>query len=88
MQVKYRNTFVRDINKIHDNKLLSKVETSIKEIENAESLRKIRNLKKLRKSKTPYRVRIGNYRIGFIYDKETVHLVNFKHRKNIYKQFP
>ena len=38
---------------------------------------------------TFYRVRIGDYRLGFeLIDKETVLFILVSHRKDIYKYFP
>jgi mRNA interferase RelE/StbE len=46
------------------------------------------NLKKLSGYKSAFRVRIGDYRIGVIIEKNTVTFVAFAHRKEIYNRFP
>jgi mRNA-degrading endonuclease RelE of RelBE toxin-antitoxin system len=38
--------------------------------------------------KTAYRLRLGNYRIGFFFENETAELVRVLNRKDIYKYFP
>jgi mRNA interferase RelE/StbE len=35
-----------------------------------------------------YRIRIGNYRLGLRYDSNSVTLLRFMHRKDIYTYFP
>jgi mRNA interferase RelE/StbE len=52
------------------------------------SVLELNNIKKLKGTKSFYRHRIGNYRIGFEIhdDKVTVHRV--LHRSKIYKYFP
>jgi mRNA interferase RelE/StbE len=60
----------------------------IHEIEAADSLSKISNLKKLSGHKSAYRIRIGDYRIGFFYESEKVIFARIVHRKEIYKVFP
>ena len=35
-----------------------------------------------------HRIKIGDYRIGFRYENETIVFIRVKHRKDIYKVFP
>ncbi|MGL4377778.1 MAG: type II toxin-antitoxin system RelE family toxin [Microcoleaceae cyanobacterium] len=35
-----------------------------------------------------YRLRVGDYRIGFYFDDETITFVRVLHRKDIYRYFP
>lgn len=58
------------------------------EVEGASDLRFIRNLKKLSGSKIAYRIRIGDYRIAFYYEKGIIQFARIAHRKDIYKVFP
>lgn len=46
------------------------------------------NCKKLAGYKTAYRIRMGNYRIGFFYENKTAELVRILSRKDIYRFFP
>ena len=48
----------------------------------------VKNLKKLKGSKPFYRVRVGNYRIGFRLDHNTLVFMRVLHRKDIYRYFP
>lgn len=44
-------------------------------------------LKKLSGNPNAYRDRIGNYRLGFYYEKQTIILARFLKRNDIYKVF-
>ncbi|MGH8000971.1 MAG: type II toxin-antitoxin system RelE family toxin [Brasilonema sp.] len=52
------------------------------------SFEEITNLKKLKGYDNAYRIRIGDYRIGIIFDDETVMFQRVLHRKDIYRYFP
>ena len=88
MKVEFRDSFLKDLRTIEDKKLLSKVRIAIEELEAAEGILELRNLKKLRGSKTFYRIRIGDYRIGFAVEEESIVLVRILNRKEIYRFFP
>ena len=47
-------------------------------------LSEIPSCKKLTGFKNAYRIRMGEYRIGFIFENETIELVRVLSRKNIY----
>lgn len=57
-------------------------------METTDALSKIPNTKKLQGHKTAYRTRIGNYRLGFFFEDETIFLARCVDRKDIYKLFP
>ncbi|HAO10876.1 MAG TPA: plasmid stabilization protein, partial [Planktothrix sp. UBA8407] len=44
--------------------------------------------KKLKGDDNAYRLRVGDYRIGFYFDGETVTFARVLHRKDIYRYFP
>ncbi|WP_218651862.1 type II toxin-antitoxin system RelE/ParE family toxin [Nostoc sp. C052] len=48
----------------------------------------ITNLKKLQGYENAYRIRVGDYRIGLIFDGEIVLFQRVLHRKDIYRYFP
>jgi mRNA interferase RelE/StbE len=54
----------------------------------AKKLSDLSSCKKLTGFKNAYRIRMGEYRIGFIFEDETVELVRVLGRKEIYKYFP
>jgi mRNA interferase RelE/StbE len=88
MIVKIDKSFAKDTDKIVDKKLLNAIADYIESIREVKKLSEIPNCKKLKGSKNAYRIRIGNYRIGFIFDNHTVEFVRFLHRDKIYDSFP
>jgi len=81
-------SFERDVKKLRDPKVLSKISECIKELQKAENLSGIKNLKKLIGGEVYYRIRILDYRLGFTYEAEKIILIRFLHRKEIYNYFP
>jgi mRNA-degrading endonuclease RelE of RelBE toxin-antitoxin system len=84
--------FLKEFSKDLDGISLKSVKLSLKKViermETTDTLSKIPNTKKLQDHKTAYRTRIGNYRLGFFFEDETIFLARFVHRKDIYKLFP
>lgn len=53
-----------------------------------EKLSELTSCKKLAGFKNAYRIRMGEYRIGFIFENETAELIRVLGRKEIYRYFP
>jgi mRNA interferase RelE/StbE len=64
------------------------VASIIERIEHAENISSISKLKKLKTTKSDYRIRIGDYRIGLRLEDDTIIFAAFAHRKDFYKYFP
>jgi len=88
MKILIDRSFEKDTNKIADQKLLYSIADCIELIQKVDKLSDIPNCKKLKGSKNAYRIRIGDYRIGFIIEKQGIELIRFLHRSVIYKFFP
>jgi len=88
MKVLIDRSFEKDTDKLTNQKLLHSIADCIERIQVADKLSDIPNCKKLKGSKNCYRIRIGDYRIGFIFDKQTVEFIRFLHRSEIYNFFP
>jgi mRNA interferase RelE/StbE len=89
MIINFDKSFEKSLGKIEDKILFQKIEKIIIEFENAKSLPGMLNIKKLKGYKNYYRLRIGEYRLGFEkIDEHTVLFIVFAHRKDIYKSFP
>lgn len=84
----YTKAVTKDVGKLKDQKVIAKVETVLDAIKAASSLQELPALKKISGHPTAYRIRIGNYRLGLYYENETVVLVRFLKRNDIYKVFP
>lgn len=57
-------------------------------LESANTLSEISGIKKLSGYKTYYRVRLGDYRVGFEKVGDAIMLIILAHRKDIYGVFP
>ncbi|MCX6351010.1 MAG: type II toxin-antitoxin system RelE/ParE family toxin [Bacteroidetes bacterium] len=88
MKVVFTKTFQKDYNRLLDKKLSQTIAAVIAEVHAAHSIQEIAGIKKLEGSKTAYRVRVGNYRIGLFVEKDTAIFAIFEHRSKIYKKFP
>ncbi len=88
MKVLVDKSFEKDTSKINNKRILNSIADCIEEIQAANRLSDITHCKKLKGSKNAYRVRIEDYRIGFIFENQTVELVRFLHRSKIYDSFP
>lgn len=88
MKILFDKSFLRDIQKISDEKLKSKVIETLDSIERANSLSEIPNLRKMKGHATACRIRVGDYRIGLYKENDSIKLIRFMNRKDIYKYFP
>ena len=88
MQVEFLSKFSKDIERISQKSVKANLSKLIHSLELAENLNNIPNLKKLVGHKSAYRVRIGDYRVGFFFENHKVILARIVHRKDIYKVFP
>ena len=89
MDLKFENSFKRDLKKIKDKNVLEEVKKMIKNLEELNEVRNFKgNLKKLRSGKNFWRIRIGDYRIGLEIEGNTLIFVRILLRKEIYKYFP
>ncbi len=88
MKVKFESKFAKDLKKIKDPKVLSRLKKIIIHCKTIANPSGINNLKKLQSYETFYRIRLGEYRIGIEIQKDTIIFIRFLHRKDIYKFFP
>ncbi len=89
MKVEFDKSFDKSLEKIRDKSLFPKIERIINSLEKAKSIADIPNLKKLSGFKDYYRIRIGDYRLGFEkINNTTLRLIIIANRKDIYKLFP
>jgi mRNA interferase RelE/StbE len=88
MKLSFRNSFEKDLLRSNDKALAKQVRKLIMRIETASSLADIPNVKKLAGKNDFYRVRLGDYRVGFSYSRGIVDLVRVLHRREIYRYFP
>ncbi|MFP4345931.1 MAG: type II toxin-antitoxin system RelE family toxin [Anaerolineales bacterium] len=88
MKVIFKNSFVKDLQKIKDHALATRVRQLIETLEDATTIQDLSNLKQLKGATSYYRMRVGDYRLGLSIEGETVTLIRFLHRKDVYRYFP
>ncbi len=88
MIVEFESSFNKALEKLNDNALKLKIWTTIQTVEDAQKLSEIKNLKKMKGYKTFYRIKLGDYRIGFEFENNTINFITIAHRKDIYRIFP
>ena len=88
MKVEFLAKFSKDLDKIENVQIKKKVVEIINDLETADNLAQISNVKKIISSDNAYRIKVGDYRIGFFFEKGVIELARFVHRKDIYKVFP
>ena len=87
MNIDIRKTFIKDADKLPAN-IQRQLVLIISNLQNAKQLTQIKDCKKIKGSKTAYRIKLRQYRIGFFFEDETIELVRVLGRKDIYKYFP
>ncbi len=88
MQVIFRRSFAKDLKKIRRKALRQEVQAVIEQSEQSTTLYDLPNVKHLTSEGPYYRIRIGDYRLGLLIEDDTVTIVRFLHRRDIYRYFP
>ncbi|MEM7795094.1 MAG: type II toxin-antitoxin system RelE/ParE family toxin [Cyanobacteria bacterium P01_C01_bin.118] len=88
MKTEFRKSFAKDLKKIKDKSLLTKLKSAIEAVEAADTLSSISNLKKLKAEGDYYRIRVGDYRIGLMLNAGSFIFIRCLHRREIYRYFP
>ena len=88
MTVVYLKSFLNDIKKIKDPKVKRRILEIIQNLKAAQNFNSLKGVKKLHGHFFAYRIRIGDYRLGFFKENDTIILVRFLKRSDIYKLFP
>ena len=89
MRILYTKSFSRDIDTIKNNPTLRKrILEIIERLKQVESLDAVQGIKKIEGYEAYYRLRIGDYRLGIKLAGNTLELIRFLHRKDIYRRFP
>ena len=88
MKVEFLKKFSKDLDGVNSKSIKASLIKVITLMESTASLDNLPNTKKLKGHKSAYRTRIGDYRLGFFYENETILIARFVHRKDIYKIFP
>jgi mRNA interferase RelE/StbE len=88
LRAEFKSSFVRDLRKVKDKELRDRIAEVIELVEKARGLQEIENMKKLRGGDYYYRIRVGDYRLGLIVERDTIIFVRCLHRRDVYRYFP
>jgi mRNA interferase RelE/StbE len=81
----FRESFDKDLAAVTDAALLRRIKKVIEQVEAARTFLEIPNLKRLDARGKYFRIRLGKYRVGFVFEQSAV---TFVHRREIYRYFP
>lgn len=89
MKILYSKAFGKDLETItHNPRIKKRLLELIKKLGASGSFDELHGVKKLEGYEDYYRMRIGDYRLGIKSSGNTVELIRFLHRKDIYRRFP
>jgi mRNA interferase RelE/StbE len=89
VNIQYLPSFLKDLKKLKSTPYFESIKAlTFAEIPNIASFEEIPNVTKLKGYENAYRIRVGDYRIGIIFDGEILMFQRVLHRKEIYRYFP
>lgn len=89
MRIEYLPSFIKDLKALRGTPVYKTIyQLAFDEIPNMESLSEIPNIKKLKGYSDAYRLRVGDYRVGFFLNDDTLQIARALHRREIYRYFP
>lgn len=87
MRIEIKASFVKDLKAVPKD-FREKIATLICTMEQVSNLSSLTGIKKLKGYRNFYRIQVGAYRLGFVLEENTIVLVRFLHRKEMYRFFP
>ena len=89
MKTKYLPTFIKELKRLKSSSHYVSIRKFIfEEITICSDLITISNIKKLKSEINAYRWHIGDYRIGFFIENDTIIFARVLHRREFYRYFP
>lgn len=89
MKINYLPTFIKDLKDLKSTSSYSVIKNLVfTDILAVKQLSEINNLKKLKGEYNAYRIRIGDYRIVFFVEEDTITFARVLHRRKFYRYFP
>ena len=88
MNVSYKKRFLKDLNKIPARIKPKIQEVVFEQIPLIKNINEIDGIKKIQGFPGYYRLRISDYRIGMLVEKNKIVICRVLHRKDIYRYFP
>ncbi|MCU0550915.1 MAG: type II toxin-antitoxin system RelE/ParE family toxin [Leptolyngbya sp. Prado105] len=89
MNVDYLPKFLKDLKALKSSTAFESINSLVfDQIPSCGRLEDISNLSKLKGFDNAYRIRVGDYRIGFFLEEDTLTFARVLHRSEIYRYFP
>ena len=89
MKTEYLPSFIKDLKSLKSTPIYTKIKKfTFEDILSYQNLSDISNLKKLKGEDNFYRIRVGDYRIGFFLRGNTITFCRVLHRREFYRYFP
>ncbi len=88
MKVEYTPRFARDLRKSIPPDAYPRVEVVILKLKAAANLMEVSNVEALAGRTGYFRLRVGDYQLGFQFSRQTAVLLRIAHRREIYRDFP
>jgi|SRR5690349_21074760 len=88
MNIVVTKHFAKDVDKELNEQQKQQLALVLVSITQSKTLSEIPDCKKMKGFKNAYRIRMGNYRIGFLFEDEVIKLSRVLNRKDVYKYFP
>jgi mRNA interferase RelE/StbE len=89
MEILYGKKFSKDLDAIsHETNIKAHFLKLIETIITAKSLTDLKGVRKIEDYQAYFRIKVGDYRLGIKATQNTVELIRFLHRKDIYRRFP
>jgi mRNA interferase RelE/StbE len=88
VKAKYRKDFLDEVRAVPQVKTRARIEQVLLQVESVNILSAIPNIKKIQGYESYFRIRVGDYRIGFRLEGDTVVFMRCLNRRDIYRLFP
>lgn len=88
MRLEFRRSFLKDIRRIKDISIRERLTQVLRHLEDAEDIISIKDLKQMTGTSEYYRLRIGSHRLGLKKVNDSLEIIRFLPRGEIYKKFP
>ena len=89
MELLYRKKFSKDLDAIRgEPKIKADLLKVIEKIREARSLADLKEVRKIEGYEGYFRIKLADYRLGIKVRQNSVELIRFLHRKDIYRRFP
>jgi len=88
VKTEYLLTFVKDLKALKSTPVYTMIKNlAFRDIVAHKNLSDISNIKKLKGEHNAYRIRVGDYRVGFFLKGDTITFARVLHRRQFYRYF-